>query len=43
MRLPASVPLAPLMAELRFDTIDVFEDAPQRLEPLDLDQLDDLD
>lgn len=32
---PASVPLAPLMAELRFDTVDVSEEMPDRLHPLD--------
>jgi len=43
LRMPTSAPLAPLMAELTFDTIDVFEEAPHRLEPMDLDQLPDLD
>jgi len=43
MRMPVNVPLAPLMAELTFDTIDVFEDRPELLNPLDLDQLPDID
>jgi 4-fold beta-flower domain-containing protein len=42
-RMPANVPLAPLMAELTFDTIDVFEDAPELLSPLDLDHMPDID
>lgn len=32
---PASVPLAPMMADLRYDTIDVFDEMPDRLHSLD--------
>ena len=32
---PASVPLAPLLRELTYDTIDVFEDMPERLHTVD--------
>jgi hypothetical protein len=32
---PATVPLAPMMPELSFDTIDVLHDEPERLHPLD--------
>jgi hypothetical protein len=42
-QLPPSVPLAPLMADLRFDVIDLFDDAPHRLDPYDLDEVYDLD
>ena len=41
--MPAHVPLAPLMAELTLDTIDVFEDMPELLSPFDLDHLPDID
>lgn len=34
-RVPATVPLPPLMAELGFDVLDVFEDMPERLHSLD--------
>jgi hypothetical protein len=43
LKFPTHVPLAPLMAELTYDTIDVFEDAPDRLDPYDLDQVPDID
>ena len=36
---PASVPLAPLMAELSFSMIDVLEDEPERLSTIDFDEL----
>jgi hypothetical protein len=35
IKLPASVPLAPLMADLRFDIVDVFEEMPDRLHTWD--------
>jgi hypothetical protein len=41
--MPATVPLAPMMAELTYDTVDVFEYFPHRLDPLDMDQVDDID
>jgi len=37
IRMPSSVPLAPLMAELTYDTIDVFEEMPERLHTIDAD------
>jgi hypothetical protein len=43
-RLPSSVPLAPLMGDLSFDTIDVFEDMADRLHTIDSGELkDDMD
>lgn len=36
---PASVPLAPMMAELSFSMIDVLEDEPERLSTIDFDDL----
>jgi hypothetical protein len=35
IKLPASVPLAPMMADLRFDIVDVFEEMPERLHTWD--------
>jgi hypothetical protein len=35
--LPASVPLPPLFGETGFDTLDVFDEAPERLHTLDAD------
>ena len=44
MLVPASVPLAPMMAELAYDTIDVLYDEPERLPTLDSgDALQDMD
>ena len=43
LEMPTTVPLPPLMAELTFDTIDLFEDAPRRLDPYDMDQVQDID
>jgi hypothetical protein len=43
LMMPTSVPLPPLMAELTYDTVDLFEDAPHRLDPMDMDQVADLD
>ncbi len=37
VRLPANVPLAPLMADLPFDTLDVMQEEPERLHTLDDD------
>ena len=37
---PYDVP--PLMAELTYDTVDLFEDRPQKLDPLDMDQVQDI-
>jgi hypothetical protein len=41
--MPLNVPLAPLMAELTYDTIDLFEEAAHRLDPFDMDQVQDID
>lgn len=43
LKMPARVPFAPLMADLTFDTIDVFEDDPDRLDPGDMDKVADID
>jgi hypothetical protein len=43
VQMPATIPLPPMMAELSFDTIDVFEEMPELLTPLDLDHLPDID
>ena len=41
---PATIPLAPLMAELNYTMIDVLEDEPERLNTVDFDELrEDLD
>jgi len=37
--IPATVPLAPLMAELSYTLIDVLEDEPERLATVDFDEL----
>jgi hypothetical protein len=39
IRVPASVPLAPLMSELTFTTIDVLDEEPHLLSTLDFDDL----
>ena len=36
---PATVPLAPMMAELAYTMIDVLEDEPERLSTIDFDEL----
>ena len=41
--LPLNVPLPPLMAELTYDTIDLFEDAAHLLDPFDMDQVQDIE
>jgi hypothetical protein len=44
IRLPATIPLAPLMSELSNSTIDVLLDEPERLHTLDVGELrEDLD
>lgn len=43
IQVPRSVPLPPLMSDLMYDTIDVFEDMPERLEPMDYDKVADID
>ena len=43
VKLPISVALPPLMAELGYDTLDVFEEAAYRLDPMDMDQVQDID
>jgi hypothetical protein len=43
LKFAPSVPLAPLMAELSYDTIDVFEAMPERLDPFDMDAVQDID
>ncbi len=43
-QLPSSVPLAPLMSDLTYDTVDVFEEMPERLHTMDSGELkDDMD
>jgi hypothetical protein len=39
VRPPATVPLPPMMRELTYDTIDVFEDEPERLHTTDSGEL----
>ena len=36
-RMPATVPLPPLMGDTGFENLDVFEEAPERLHTLDAD------
>jgi hypothetical protein len=43
LQMPTHIPLAPLMAELSYDVVDVFDELPELLVPPDLDQLPDLD
>lgn len=43
VKLPISVPLPPLMAGIGYDTLDVFEEAAYRLDPMDMDQVQDID
>ncbi|HEX9028001.1 MAG TPA: hypothetical protein VF823_02425 [Anaerolineales bacterium] len=44
INVPALVPLAPMMAELTFGTIDVLDEAPELLPSIDFDELcEDLD
>lgn len=39
IRVPATVPLPPMMAEIPFSTIDVLEDEPDRLRTVDFHEL----
>jgi hypothetical protein len=39
IRVPANSPLAPMMAELTYTTIDVLEEEPERLSTIDADDL----
>jgi len=39
LTLPTSVPLAPMMGDLSFDTIDVLEEMPERLHTIDSGEL----
>jgi pimeloyl-ACP methyl ester carboxylesterase len=41
--LPVSVPLPPLMAELTFDVVDLFEERPYKLDPMDMDRVEDIE
>ncbi len=43
VKLPISVALPPLMGGLGYDTLDVFEEAAYRLDPMDMDQVQDID
>jgi hypothetical protein len=43
VRLPMSVALPPMLAGLSYDTMDVFEEAAHRLDPLDMDSVQDID
>lgn len=43
VKMPHTAPLPPMMAELTYDTIDLFEEAPHRLDPFDMDQVQDID
>ena len=43
IELPITAPLPPMMAELTYDTVDLFEDAPHRLDPFDMDQVQDIE
>jgi hypothetical protein len=43
LKFSPSVPLAPMMAELGYDTIDVFEEMPEKLDPYDMDTVQDID
>ena len=42
-KLPMSVKLPPMMGSVAYDTMDVFEEAPYRLDPMDMDQVEDID
>ncbi|MBC8507716.1 MAG: hypothetical protein H8D34_22855 [Chloroflexi bacterium] len=39
IRVPATMPLAPMMSELTYTTIDVLEEEPHRLGTVDFDEL----
>ena len=40
---PLNVPLPPMMGDLTYDTIDVFEEASHRLDPMDMDLVQDIE
>ena len=42
-KMPTNVPLPPLMAELTYDTVDLFEDKPHLLDVFNMDQVQDID
>jgi hypothetical protein len=42
-RFPPNVALPPLMADLKHDTLDVFEDMPERIDPADMNDVPDMD
>ena len=37
IKMPSAAPLPPLMSELSYDTVDVFDEMPERLHTLDAD------
>ncbi len=43
LKFAPSMALPPMMAELGYDTIDVFEDMPEKLDPYDMDTVQDID
>ena len=43
LKFPASMALAPMMAALGSDTLDVYEDMPEKLDPYDMDTVQDID
>jgi hypothetical protein len=43
VRLPMSVALPPMMSDLGYDTLDVFEEAAHLLDPADMDSVQDID
>ena len=43
VEVPTSIPLPPLMAELTYDTKDVFDEMPEKLSPLDFDRAQEIE
>ncbi len=43
LKFAPTMALPPMMAELGYDTIDVLEDMPERLDPYDMDHVQDID
>lgn len=43
LKFAASMALAPMMAELGYDTLDVYEEMPEKLDPFDMDTVQDID
>ena len=39
LRLPATFPLPPMMADITFDTVDILDEMPERLHTADFDQM----